>query len=222
MQMLSAEERRQWIFALNSWNNDEKDMLILVDSGSMIHCCPPDFFPKASVTKSYELDIRAASGERLEHLGRKTVSLKSMRNEFLTITFEVGRVTRPILSVHQLLTKGYQVTFGEESYISKSDCYLTLERIGSESRAATTTKSTAWRPSTPRGRRTTSCRSWRTRSCRTRRWELSEKCGDRRSRRRSREGDTYLSTSPTRTGARSASVLELWDHSIVDETPRRG
>ena len=98
----------------------------------MIHVCPKDLYANLGIVKRYEVQIRAANGQKVAHYGQRAAPLRGANNFPVMVQFEVADVVRPILSVHKLPARGYEVVFGASvSYISKGTVKLSLESHGS-------------------------------------------------------------------------------------------
>ena len=122
----------EWVFMAQTYTGAAEESLVLVDSGSMIHVCPKAFYEKLGCEKNYDVQIRAANGQTVVHFGQRTIPLLGANNFPVTVKFEVADVVRPILSVHKLVTRGYDVVFGSNGcYIAKGDMKLRLETHGS-------------------------------------------------------------------------------------------
>ena len=96
---------------------DNTVKLLLVDSGSYVHVCPPTFMPNVQIRPSDRKIATTAGGQRLEHYGKKEVTCATWGGFSLKIEFEVMSVKRPILSVGQMSRHGHVVTLGQHSHI---------------------------------------------------------------------------------------------------------
>ena len=78
------EDSDRWIFGLkqvnsfldktnSSWTRDGAGW-ILLDSGSMVHACPPDF-GAGDVQKTMGATLRTVTGGVIEHYGQKNVEM---------------------------------------------------------------------------------------------------------------------------------------------------
>eukprot|EP00971_Amphidinium_carterae_P156121 3095305-Amphidinium_carterae.2 len=84
--------------------NTEAVQNVLVNSGSEIHVCPPEFWPSIPVKPAKSgLIVRRVGGHRLKYHGQKTIWLKISPQVTSQIRFEVADVQKPMLSVKQLL-----------------------------------------------------------------------------------------------------------------------
>ena len=96
---------------------DDTVKLLLVDSGSYLHVCPPTFMPNVPMRPSDRKIAITAGGQRLEHYGKKAVTCATWGGFPLKIEFEVMSVKRPILSVGQMSRHGHVITLGQHSHI---------------------------------------------------------------------------------------------------------
>ena len=103
---------------------------VAVDSGSEIHVLP--ISEVASVFEKvggYQLMMKGAGGERLEHYGQVRVDLEIGRETF-KIVFEVAKVRRGLLSVASMVDAGYDVQFGRRPGATQGGMFLPFERQG--------------------------------------------------------------------------------------------
>jgi hypothetical protein len=60
----------------------------------------------------------AADGSEIENLGECSVNAVLENGTELSTSFDVAKITRPLMSVHQMVRNGHQVVFGEKhSYL---------------------------------------------------------------------------------------------------------
>ena len=104
-----------------------------VDSGACAHVSPPDIFgkleQKEAITKGKYF---AADGSPIDEFGRLSVNAILEGGTELATTFDIVKITRPLLSVNQMVANGHNVVFGRDSsYIqvggSKKRIYLRPE-----------------------------------------------------------------------------------------------
>ena len=56
----------------------------------------------------------AADGSPIENLGTQTVNAVLENRGELTTIFDVGKITRPLLSVHMMIENGHEVKFSQK------------------------------------------------------------------------------------------------------------
>ncbi|MDJ0514128.1 MAG: reverse transcriptase domain-containing protein [Methyloceanibacter sp.] len=86
---------------------------VMLDSGSCVHACPPEFGAHASKLESSgrQLDLRGAGGEKLTYYGERTVLLDCSEGTKAKVKFDVAAVRRPLLSVGKMVNNGHRVIF---------------------------------------------------------------------------------------------------------------
>ena len=84
----------------------------MVDSGAGVSACPVDYAPECEVSSgSVKLPLVGAGGDRIEHIGQKTVGYATRDGANVEIAFEAVKVRRPLLSVDSLVEKGQVAVF---------------------------------------------------------------------------------------------------------------
>ena len=111
---------------------------VLIDSGCEVHLIDPDLLKKAGLNFNKvekPLNIIAAGGHRLEHLGWQKITLCTASGQRLLGRFEVAKVGKIILSVSQLADRGTQVLFagageGGSKLVHPKGWQIPLQRRG--------------------------------------------------------------------------------------------
>ena len=90
-----------------------------VDSGACAHVSPPGIF---GVTEQKEANIKgkyfAADGSPIDELGQLSVNAILEGGTQLATSFDIVNITRPLLSVNQMVANGHNVVFGKDrSYV---------------------------------------------------------------------------------------------------------
>ena len=90
-----------------------------VDSGACAHVSPPGIF---GVTERKEANIKgkyfAADGSPIDEFGKLSVNAILEGGTKLATSFDIVNITRPLLSVNQMVANGHNVVFGRDrSYI---------------------------------------------------------------------------------------------------------
>ena len=94
-----------------SWTARNEDW-VMVDSGAGVSACPVDYAPECEVSSgSVKLPLVGAGGDRIEHIGQKTVGYATRDGANVEIAFEAAKVRRPLLSVDSLVEKGQVAVF---------------------------------------------------------------------------------------------------------------
>ena len=88
------------------WTTRYEDWVV-VDSGAGVSACPVDCAPECELkSTSAKLPLVGAGGDRIEHIGQKTVGYATREGENVEIEFEAAKVRRPLLSVDSWSRKG--------------------------------------------------------------------------------------------------------------------
>lgn len=108
---------------------------ILIDSGSEVTACPSDFGSGVLEEPEKWLSMQGVDGSVVKHYGAKSVGMRLMDANGVTkdaeVRFQVASVKRPVMSVGELLNKGFEVHFQDgQGWIAKGDTWIELERIG--------------------------------------------------------------------------------------------
>ena len=87
-----------------------------VDSGACAHVSPPDIFgklkhPEAIAKGKYF----AADGSPIDEFGQLSINAVLEGGTELATTFDIVKITRPLLSVNQMVANGHHVVFGRDS-----------------------------------------------------------------------------------------------------------
>ena len=93
-----------------------------VDSGACAHVSPPDVFgrtPASAVLQKAK--YYAADGSPIDELGKPSVNAVLDEGTDMKTCFDIVKVSRPLLSVSQIVENGHQVIFGKhESFLQLS------------------------------------------------------------------------------------------------------
>ena len=87
-----------------------------VDSGACAHVPPPDIFgklkhPEATTKGKYF----AADGSPIDEFGQLSINAVLEGGTELATTFDIVKITRPLLSVNQMVASGHHVVFRRDS-----------------------------------------------------------------------------------------------------------
>ena len=90
-----------------------------VDSGACAHVALPGVFgnlsPQDKITKGKYF---AADGSPIDELGHQTINAVLEGGTELQTSFDIAKITRPLLSVSQMTMNGHHVVFGKDhSYL---------------------------------------------------------------------------------------------------------
>jgi hypothetical protein len=147
LECIQAEAEEAWVFVLEAESTEEKkgddhhdlatltadlcplesvdqDNMLMIDSGAVINCAPRAVAERAEaeVHKSHNLRITGAGGESIPHHGTADIYFDSGDHRSTTLIkarMEIAGVKKGIISVSQLLQKGYKVSF------ERSHCKIT-------------------------------------------------------------------------------------------------
>ena len=122
-------QSERWIFMVApvgvkpgraAWQQ-ERGVLILVDSGAFTHVCPPNFAQHCPTERPHHpTEARTADGRSLYDGGTKRVPLRLQTGQEVVVPFSVRPVTKPIISVSELEERGFATHFGAGGgYIEK-------------------------------------------------------------------------------------------------------
>ena len=101
---------------LQSVQQDENKVDIMIDSGAATHVCRPWFAPN---TPMYNLEhgqgpqLRTATDENIPVYGCKWILMTNVNKQQLVVPFFVCEVTQPILSVTRLAEQGFNIQLNE-------------------------------------------------------------------------------------------------------------
>ena len=83
----------------------------MVDSGAGVHVCPATYAPEYEVKGSSSLAMVGAGGDKIKHVGQKSVEYETREGTPVEIAYEAAQVRRPLLSVNSLVEKGQVAVF---------------------------------------------------------------------------------------------------------------
>ena len=132
------------------WSLTGTEQLIMLDSGAFTHVCPVNFMPEIPMECSTPRPGGlTASGQSLICYGSKRVKLQVWGDVVMDVKFEVMDVARPLLSVGEMQRHGWNVHFGQHSYLEYGNTVIPLLRRGGLSYLAVKGKKSAaeWSPS---------------------------------------------------------------------------
>ena len=102
---------------------------IMVDSGAALNACPPEHAEQNEIRRVPHVKATTATGESAEHHGERTVEYEFDDGTNGSITYQVMNVSRPVLSVSEMNSRGHTVVFEPKgAYIIKSGKRLDLWR----------------------------------------------------------------------------------------------
>ncbi|CAE8611618.1 unnamed protein product [Polarella glacialis] len=140
---LDGQDSQSWFMMLAETASKIRDIpkeeqgltLMLVDSGSCAHVCPKDFAPSQKfVPQEWDKLPQAAAvdGHPVRAYGWKPVHMQLEDGRPLFVNFLAMDVTRPILSVAELVKSGYEMWFGSlehpQPFIRKGGVKMRLIR----------------------------------------------------------------------------------------------
>ena len=98
-------------------------MLILMDSATFVHVCPPSFASHVAIEAGGVLTAQAANGAPVPGLGRKEVRFVLYGGLELQVEFIVMQVTKVILSIGLLASRGYSLRIDSQEACMSKDSY---------------------------------------------------------------------------------------------------
>ena len=117
-------ESLEWLFALETHEGSvemaslakvSNPVRLLLDSGSGVSACSPDFAPHVQTHTESSVRARSATGQ--ESLGRKTVNF-DMNGIASSVNMEVLKNSKPIMSAGKVVRSGRKIVLDEhDSYI---------------------------------------------------------------------------------------------------------
>ena len=119
-------ESLEWLFALET-RDEEKNVAsltevanpvrLLLDSGSGVSACSPDFAPYVKEYAQSSVRARSATGQVTKSLGKNTVNF-DMSGTLSSVGMEVLKVSKPIISAGKVVRAGRKIVLDEHaSYI---------------------------------------------------------------------------------------------------------
>ena len=89
-----------------------------VDSGACAHVSPPDIFGASNKDNVVKAKYFGADGSPIDEFGKLTVNAVMEGGMAMSTSFDIVNITRPLLSVNQMVANGHNVVFGRNvSYI---------------------------------------------------------------------------------------------------------
>ena len=96
---------------------------LLLDSGSGVSACSPDFAPHVQTHTESSVRARSATGQVTKSLGRKTVNF-DMNGIASSVDMEVLKISKPIMSA------GKEVRSGRKIVLDEHDSYIEDKKTG--------------------------------------------------------------------------------------------
>ena len=104
-------ESLEWLFALETHDGSEEmaslakvlnPVRLLLDSGSGVSACSPDFAPHVQTHTESSVRARSATGQVTKSLGKKTVNF-DMNGIAASVNMEVLKISKPIMSAGKVV-----------------------------------------------------------------------------------------------------------------------
>ena len=98
---------------------DKVQIPCAVDSGACAHVAPPNVFGLLNIREAqHKGKYFGADGSPIDEYGQLTINAVLEEGAEMKTSFDIAKITRPLLSVNQISQNGHQVIFGKsESYI---------------------------------------------------------------------------------------------------------
>ena len=105
--------------------------LVMLDSGAFTHVCPTNFTPEVAMECSKpKQGGLMASGQPLICYGSKKARIQVWGDVVMELTYAVVDVARPLLFVGELQRHGWNIHFGQHSYLERGNKVVPLLRRG--------------------------------------------------------------------------------------------
>jgi len=85
-----------------------------VDSGACAHVTPANIFCMLGSVEGLKPKYYAADGSPIENMGSCVINAVLEDGTEFNTNFDVAKITRPLLSVHQMVQNGHRLEFGKD------------------------------------------------------------------------------------------------------------
>ena len=115
----------EWLFALETRDGNEEmaslanvsnPVRLLLDSGSGVSACSPDFAPHVQMHTQSSVRARSATGQVTKSLGKKTVKF-DMNGIASNVNMEVLKISKPIMSAGKVVRSGRKIVLDEHDFL---------------------------------------------------------------------------------------------------------
>ena len=107
---------------VNDWEDIEFE--VALDSGSIVHVCSstdaPGYDVRESAGSKRGQKFTVGNGGKMENQGEFDLNLATSAGLQVKSTFQVCKVTRPLMSVGRMCDEGHTVTFDKERAIVRN------------------------------------------------------------------------------------------------------
>ena len=113
---------------LQSVQQDEAKVDIMIDSGAATHVCPPWFAPNSpmyTLQHGQGPQLRTATDENIQVYGYKWVLMTNVNKQQLVVPFFVCEVTQPIMSVTRPAEQGFSIQLNETPTVTHTKGFNT-------------------------------------------------------------------------------------------------
>ena len=98
---------------------------VALDTGSIVHICAEEDTPGYPIQQSdgsrRKQNFVVGDGGTLPNLGKKTLNLDPGCGEQAEVTFQIAKVTRPLMSGGLICDKGYIITMDKEKAVVRDE-----------------------------------------------------------------------------------------------------
>ena len=114
-------ESLEWLFALEIHDGDVEmasftevanPVRLLLDSGSGVSTCSPDFAPHVQTHTESVVRARSATGQVTKSLGKKTVNF-DMNGVASSVNMDVLKISKPIMSAGKVVRSGRKIVLDD-------------------------------------------------------------------------------------------------------------
>ena len=113
-------ESLEWLYALEHDSEEAMASLtdalvrLLLDSGSGVSACSPDFAPHVKTLTESSMRARSATGQVTKSLGKKTVNF-DINGIAAGVNMEVLKISKPIVSADKMVRSGRRIVLDERN-----------------------------------------------------------------------------------------------------------
>ena len=135
-------------------NLQDAPVRLLLDSGSGVSACSPDFAPLEKTLTESSVRARSATGQVTKSLGKRTVN-NDINGTAAGVTMEVLKMSKPILSASKMVRSGRRMVLDEHNSFIEDK--TTGKRIPVELTRGDVFEASAYMSSTSHGLRRSQC-----------------------------------------------------------------
>ena len=115
---LNEKKKEEHVMAMNMQDKKYHYKEVLIDSGACESVAPPGEFPDYEIAESQGqrdgIAYVSASGKDIPNEGQKVIPARTEDKTSCIFTFQMAKVTRPILAVSRICQQGNEVEFSQD------------------------------------------------------------------------------------------------------------